>query len=254
MSVEIDLTNRTAMVTGGGSGIGRETAALLSRAGAAVAVADRDAAAAKETAELITTSGGRAIPVQVDIRDDEAARRAVATTVDEFGHLDILVNNAAAWTVKLFKDLTVTDYENDIGVCLVGTMVMTRAVYDVMREQRSGTVVNLISDAGRIGEPFLVAYGAAKAGVVGFTKGFAKEAARYGIRANAVSPGTTMTPGSAPVIDKWGGEDKLLATYPLRRLGEPIDQANAILFFCSEHSSWVTGQVLSVNGGYAMAD
>ena len=254
MAVLIDLEGQVAIVTGGGSGIGREAALLLARAGVRVAVADRDKVGADESVDLITGEGGQAIAVEVDVRDPEAAQAAVAATLAEFGQLDILVNNAAAWTIKLFKDLTPADYERDIGVSLIGTMIMTRAAYDVMREQGRGCVVNMISDSGRVGEPFMVAYGAAKAGVIGFTKGFAKEAARYGIRVNAVSPGTTKTPGAQPVIDQWGGEAKLLSAYPLGRLGEPIDQANAILFFCSEHSSWVTGQILSVSGGYTMAD
>ncbi|OJY46397.1 MAG: hypothetical protein BGP03_26785 [Pseudonocardia sp. 73-21] len=252
--MQIDLTGRVAMVTGGGSGIGRETSRLLARSGAAVGVADRDTAAAQGTVELITAAGGTAVALRVDVRDPAAAAAAVADTLAHLGRLDILVNNAAAWTIKLFKDLTLADYEHDIGVSLIGAMVMTRAAYDVMREQGDGRVVNLISDSGRVGEPFMVAYGAAKAGVIGFTKGFAKEAARYGIRCNAVSPGTTKTPGAQPVIDKWGGEEKLLAAYPIRRLGEPADQANAILFLCSDMSSWVTGQILSVSGGYTMAD
>lgn len=253
MAVSIDLSGRVAIVTGGGSGIGRETSLLLARAGASVAVGDKNKSTAQETAELITEAGGRAIGVEVDVTEPEAAAEAVESTVQAFGPVNILVNNAAAWTVGLFKDITKDDYANkDIGVSLIGTMVMTRAVFDVMRENGGGSVVNLISDSARVGEPFMVAYGAAKGGVISFTKGFAKEAARAKIRVNAVSPGTTKTPGANPIIDKWGGEEKLMAAYPLRRLGEPIDQANAILFFCSDMSSWVTGQVLSVNGGYAM--
>lgn len=253
MSVSIDLSGRVAIVTGGGSGIGRETSQLLARAGASVAVADKNKSAAQETAELITKAGGQAVGVEVDVTEPDAAAEAVENTVQAFGAVNILVNNAAAWTVGLFKDITKDEYVNkDIGVSLVGTMVMTRAVFDVMRENGGGSIVNLISDSARVGEPYMVAYGAAKGGVISFTKGFAKEAARSKIRVNAVSPGTTKTPGANPVIDKWGGEEKLMAAYPLRRLGEPIDQANAILFFCSDMSSWVTGQVLSVNGGYAM--
>jgi len=253
MSVSIDLSGRVAIVTGGGSGIGRETSQLLARAGASVAVADKNKSAAQETAELITKAGGQAVGVEVDVTEPGAAAEAVESTVQAFGAVNILVNNAAAWTVGLFKDITKDEYVNkDIGVSLVGTMVMTRAVFDVMRENGGGSIVNLISDSARVGEPYMVAYGAAKGGVISFTKGFAKEAARSKIRVNAVSPGTTKTPGANPVIDKWGGEEKLMAAYPLRRLGEPIDQANAILFFCSDMSSWVTGQVLSVNGGYAM--
>lgn len=254
MAVSIDLSGRVAMVTGGGSGIGRETSQLLAQAGAAVAVADLNKAAAQETAELITKAGGQAIGVEVDITEPEAAAEAVEATVQAFGGLHILVNNAAAWSVKLFKDITKEEYASkDVGVSLIGTMVMTRAAFDALRESGGGSVVNLISDSARVGEPYMVAYGAAKGGVISFTKGFAKEAARYKIRVNAVSPGTTKTPGANPVIDKWGGEEKLMAAYPLRRLGNPADQANAILFFASDLSSWVTGQVLSVSGGYTMA-
>lgn len=252
MGVEIDLAQRVAIVTGAGSGIGRETALLLARAGASVVAADINLASAEQTVGLIEAQGGTGMAASVDVRDPEQAAAVAAAAVDRFGRIDVLVNNAAAWTTALFRDQTYDNYMRDIGVTLIGTMVMTRAVYDVMREQRSGSVVNMISDGGRVGEAFLVPYGAAKAGVMGFTKGFAKEAGRYGIRCNAISPGTTKTPGAMELINKWGGEEKLLPAYPLGRLGEPIDQANGILFFASDLSSWVTGQILSVSGGYTM--
>jgi NAD(P)-dependent dehydrogenase (short-subunit alcohol dehydrogenase family) len=254
MGVEIDMTGRTALVTCGGSGIGRETCLLFARAGARVVAADLRLEAAVETVGLVEQGGGEGLAVEVDVQRPEQAQAAVGDAVERFGALDVLVNNAATWTIKLFKDQRYEDIVRDVNVTLVGTMVMTAAAYGPMRERRSGAVVNLISDSGRVGEPFLVPYGAAKAGVVGFTKGFAKEAGRYGIRCNAVSPGTTITPGSAGMIEEWGGEEKLLGAYPLRRLGQPIDQANAILFLASDLTSWVTGQVLSVSGGYSMAD
>ncbi len=254
MTVSIDLEGRTAIVTGGASGIGRETALHLARAGAQVCVADIHGKAAEEVSAEVRALGGESFAAEVDIRDFAVTTKTVASTVERFGRVDILVNSAAAWTVKPFDELTTDEYEHDIGVSLIGTMKMSRAAYDVMREQHRGAVVNLISDSGRVGERYLVAYGAAKAGVVGFTKGFALEAARYGIRVNAVSPGTTKTPGASPVIDHWGGGERIIKSYPLRRLGEPIDQANAILFLCSDMSDWVTGQVLSVNGGFSMPD
>ena len=252
MSVAIDLSGKVAIITGAGSGIGRETAGLLSRAGASVVVADINLDGAQETVRSIEAAGGAGMAVSVDVRDPEQAAAVVAGAEDRFGRIDVLVNNAGVATNALFRDQTYDDYMRDVGVTLIGTMVMTRAVYDVMRDQRSGAVVNLISDSGRVGEPFMVPYGAAKAGVVGFTKGFAKEAGRYGIRCNAISPGTTKTPAAIEFINKWGGEEKLIPAYPLGRLGEPIDQANGILFFASDLSSWVTGQILSVSGGYTM--
>lgn len=252
MSVEIDLSGKVAIVTGAGSGIGRETAGLLAKAGASVVAADINLDGAQETVASIEKAGGAGLPVRVDVQDPTQAAAAVSATLERFGRVDILVNDAAAWTNALFRDLTYENYMHDIHITLVGTMVMTRAVYDVMRDQRSGSVVNLISDSGRVGEPFLVSYGSAKAGVMGFTKGFAREAARYGIRCNGVSPGTTKTPGALDMINRWGGEERLLGSYPLGRLGEPIDQANAILFFASDLSAWVTGQILSVSGGYSM--
>jgi NAD(P)-dependent dehydrogenase (short-subunit alcohol dehydrogenase family) len=254
MTVSIDLEGRTAIVTGGASGIGRETALHLARAGAQLCVADIDSNGAEEVSAEVRALGGESFAAEVDIRDFAVTTKTVASTVERFGRVDILVNSAAAWTVKPFDELTTEECDRDIGVSLIGTMKMSRAVYDVMREQRRGAVVNLISDSGRVGERYLVAYGAAKAGVVGFTKGFALEAARYGIRVNAVSPGTTKTPGASPVIEHWGGDERIMKSYPLRRLGEPIDQANAILFLCSDMSDWVTGQVLSVNGGFTMPD
>lgn len=253
MSVTIDMSGKTALVTGGGSGIGRETSLLFARAGARVAIADLNHDAAEETASLVAAEGGEAVGLRVDVQDPALAGAVVATTLERFGSLDVLVNNAACWTIKKFEDQTHEDYMRDVNVTLIGTMVMTQAVYGAMREAKSGAVVNLISDSGRIGEQYLVPYGAAKAGVVGFTKGFAREAGAYGIRCNAVSPGTTLTPGSSEMIDEWGGEEKLKRAYPLRRLGRPIDQANAILFLASDLTSWVTGQIISVSGGYTMA-
>jgi NAD(P)-dependent dehydrogenase (short-subunit alcohol dehydrogenase family) len=255
MAITIDMSGTTAIVTGAAQGIGLETASYIAQAGGSVMLADRNGEAAEQAAAQLAEEGHDAAAVAVDIRDAEQARAAVAATVERFGGLDVLVNNAAVWTVDWFKNLTPDHYDKDIGVTLVGTMNMCRAALDPMvAGGKGGAVVNLISDSGRVGEPRLTAYSAAKAGVVGFTKAFAKESARYGIRANGVSPGTTHTPGGDAVLDTWGGEDKVTPFYPLGRLGEPSDIAYAILFLCSPLSTWVTGQVLSVNGGYAMPD
>lgn len=254
MSVGIEMGGKTALITGGARGIGFTTATLLAEAGARVVVADLNGDAAEEAAAKLAGAGHEAAAVSVDVSDPDQAKAAVDAAVERFGSLDALVNNAAAWTVKYFKKQDATDFNRDVGVTLFGTMNMCSAAYDPLSEAGGGAVVNLISDAGRVGEPGLVAYSAAKAGVVGFTKAFAKEGARYNVRCNGVSPGTTRTPGADEILDGWGGEEKIKHLYPLGRLGQPADIGNAILFLASPLTSWVTGQILSVNGGYSMPD
>ena len=224
MAVTIDMTGKVALITGAAQGIGYETAQLFGRAGAAVMVADLNGEAAERAATTLSADGIDAAATTVDVRDPDQSGAAVAATVERFGHLDVLVNNAAAWTVKFFAKQTVAEYNRDVDVCLLGTMNMCKAALEPMSGNGGGAIVNLISDAGRIGEPRLVAYSAAKAGVVGFTKALAKEAARFQIRVNGVSPGTTHTPGSDAVVAQWGGDEAVVPAYPLGRLGEPSDQ------------------------------
>ncbi len=252
MAVGIDLGGKVALITGAGRGIGRETAHLLAAAGGRIAVVDVAGDSAKAVSEEIAARGGQAIPVVADVTNPAEAGRMVEEALQAFGRLDILVNNAARWTVKLFKDLTPTDYDTDIGIALLGTLHSTRAAIEPLIRQGSGRIINVASDAGRVGEPFLTVYSAAKAGVIGFTKALAKELGRYNITVNAVAPGTTRTPGAQAFIEG-AGEEKMVKAYPLRRLGEPRDIAGAILFFASDLSGYVTGQVLSISGGYSTA-
>lgn len=251
MAVTVDLSGKSAIVTGGGRGIGRETALLLAQAGARLTIADLDEASAQSVAQEIRGKGGSAVAVRTDVTRAEDAQQMVKAALDAHGRLDILVNNAAVWTTKLFKDMTPDDYDRDLRVTLYGTLNASRAALDPMMEQKYGRIVNLISDAGRIGEPYLSVYSAAKGGVAAFTKALAKEVGRYNITVNGISPGVTQTPGAAGFIEQAGGEEKLARAYPLRRLAQPIDIANAILFFASDLSSYATGQIFSVSGGYS---
>ncbi len=253
MSISIDLSGRSAIVTGGGRGIGRETALLLARAGASLTIADLDTPSASAVAEEARALGVHAIGVGTDVTKWDDVQRMAQLALSAHHHVDILVNNAARWTIKLFKDFPPEEYDNDIRVTLYGAMYCSRAVLDGMITQRYGHIVNLISDAGRVGEPYLSVYSAAKAGVAGFTKALAKEVARYNITVNGVAPGTTNTPGAADFISTAGGEEKLAKAYPMRRLGQPMDIANAILFLASDMSSYMTGQIFSVSGGYSTA-
>jgi NAD(P)-dependent dehydrogenase (short-subunit alcohol dehydrogenase family) len=235
MTVAIDMSGKAALITGAAQGIGFETASLVCQAGGAVMIADINAQAAEEAAAKLSANGCEAASTVTDVRDPEQASAAVAATVERFGHLDVLVNNAAAWTVKFFKQQTIDDFNRDIGVTLLGTMNMCKAALDPMSSDGGGAIVNLISDAGRIGEPRLTSYSAAKAGVVGFTKAFAKEAARFSIRVNGVSPGTTHTPGGDEVLDGWGRRGEggpVLPPRPTRRglrpgLRDPVPELTA---------------------------
>lgn len=246
MSVQIELTGETALVTGGGSGIGRETSLLLARAGAEVLVLDLDEGAAKETAALIETAGGRAAGVVADVTDVEAVKAGLAGRANP----SIVVNNAFWAAPKPFLTGTVAEDERTLRVITLGTMVVARIVLPAMLEAGRGSIINVMSEAGRVGEPTMVAYSAAKAGVGGFTKALAKEIGPQGVRVNAVSPGTTKTPATAEHLTA-EMEAKMARAYPLRRLGEPEDIASAILYLASPMSSWVTGQILSVAGGYS---
>ena len=251
MAVTIDLSGKSAIVTGSGRGIGRETALLLARAGACLTIADMDEQSAQSVVEEIHAAGGKAVAARTDVTRAEDAQQMVRAALAAHGRVDILVNNAAVWTSKLFKDLTPQDYDKDIHVTLYGTLNCSRAVLDPMTEQKYGRIINLISDAGRVGEPYLTIYSASKGGVAAFTKALAKEVGRYNITVNGIAPGVTNTPGSAGFIAAAGGEEKLSKAYPLRRLGQPIDIANAILFVASDLASYMTGQIFSIDGGYS---
>lgn len=250
MPVAIDLSGKTAIVTGGGRGIGRETALLLAKAGACIMIADIDEKTAASTADEVRALGVAASSFRADITDSEQAKAMVRAALDAHGRVDILVNNAARWTTKLFKDMVPQDYDNDIKVTLYGAINCSRAVLDPMMQQKYGHIVNLISDAGRIGEAYLSIYSAAKGGVAAFTKALAKEVGRYNITVNGIAPGITNTPGAAGFIEGAGGEEKISKSYPLRRVAQPIDIANAILFLASDMSGYMTGQIFSVDGGY----
>jgi NAD(P)-dependent dehydrogenase (short-subunit alcohol dehydrogenase family) len=251
VTIHINLDADVALVTGAGSGIGEAIAVTLAEAGASVAVADLRTDAASRVGDAIIAKGGRAVAVAVDIADAAAVDRALATVREQVGPVSILVNNAAAWEIKLFADTTADEAARVVSVTLIGTMNLIRAALPDLIANR-GRIVNIASDSARTGEHSMSVYAAAKAGVIGLTKSVAKEVGRKGVTVNAVSPGTTATPGSSAFIDAVGGADKLARSYPLGRIGDPADIANAVLFFASPLASWITGQTLSVSGGFTM--
>ena len=224
-------------------------ARLLHAAGASVAVSDIDGAGAERVAQSLGTG---CVGYTLDVTDGAEVRRRASEIEASLGSVDILVNNAFTTTVGRFLDIDPDAVERTIDVVLLGGMNTSRAVLPGMVERGRGRIINVISDAGRTGEPGMAAYSAAKAGLAGFTKALAKEVGPSGITVNGVSPGATRTANTLKQLADMGvDEGALAAAYPLRRLGEPDDIASAILWLASPMAAWVTGQIVSVNGGYA---
>jgi 2-hydroxycyclohexanecarboxyl-CoA dehydrogenase len=251
------LDGRVAIVTGAGGGIGGATARRFAEEGAAVAVLDRDASTAAATTEGIDRAGGRALAIAADITDLDAVRDAVERIQGELGPIDILVNNAGWDVFKPFLDTVPDEWRRLIDINLVGVLNMHYAVLPGMVERGRGRVVNVASDAGRVGSSGEAVYAACKAGVLGLTKTLAREHARHGIALNAVCPGPTDTNLFAGFLEGAGNPEKLLAAFersvPMGRIGRPDDLPGAICFLASDDAAFVTGQTISVSGGLTMA-
>ena len=247
---------KTVIVTGGGGGIGGATCRSFAREGARVAVLDLNLGAAKETATSIRASGGTATAIGCDITDRASVDAGISATKAEFGPIDVLVNNAG-WDV--FRPFTKTEppqWDRLIAVNLVGALHMHHAVLPGMVARKSGRIVNISSDAARVGSSGEAVYAACKGGLVAFSKTIAREHARHGITVNVVCPGPTDTALFADYKEGAGNPEKLLEAFkrsiPLGRIGQPEDLPGAILFFASDDAAYVTGQVLSVSGGLTM--
>ena len=248
MTVSIDLSGKVALITGSASGIGREAALLFAKAGADIGVVDLAEEAANDVCDQIKASGQKAIPLITDVTKIDSVKASVDKALKEFGEIDILVNNTGYATTKSFMKIDPAEYDKDIFISLYGTLYFTNAVLPSMIERKYGKIVNTVSDAGRMGERTQPVYSAAKGGVAAFTRALAKDVGRHNITVNGVSPSFTKTSMTAHVLQMVKEED-LAKSYPLGRLGLPIDIANAMLFLSSDLSAWITGQVLSVNGG-----
>jgi 2-hydroxycyclohexanecarboxyl-CoA dehydrogenase len=256
-------TNRIAMVTGAGQGVGRQVALDLLTQGVATTIVVNDYVAERTeaVAEEIREAGGQAIAAPADVNDMNALKAIVADTAQSHGPISILVNNAGnSGNAGLTKDASrfwetePEDWSTWIDVNFFGVMKVTRAVLPGMVELGYGRIVTVVSDAGRIGEPQLVAYSGAKAGAAGFTRAIAKSVGRFGITANCVSLSATQTPtmaGLATLTDE--DRKKFLSNYAVKRFGEPQDASAAIVFLASESAGWITTQTLPVNGGYSAA-
>jgi NAD(P)-dependent dehydrogenase (short-subunit alcohol dehydrogenase family) len=249
--MDLGLRDKVAVVTGAGSGIGQAIALSLGREGARVVAADVHSAAATATATTVQSHGGTALGLPLDVTDYAQAQAVVQQVVQQLGRIDVLVNCAGAWRVNLFVDSQPADWAFEVNVCFMGVVNCTRAVLDPMIAQQRGKIVNIASDAGRVGEVRQAVYSGAKAAVIGFSKAVAKEVGRYNIHVNCVCPGFTKTPATTERLTPEMVE-RIVKFYPLRKLGEPEDVAKVVTFLASDGASHVTGQTLSVSGGYSM--
>ena len=253
--MDLKLRDKVVLVTGAGQGLGRAIALAFAGEGAHVAFHHHASAeGAEASAAEARALGVKAIAVGADLRKDDAVAAAVERVEGELGGIDVLVNNAAATQRKPFLESTSEDWAPQVDVTVTGTLRVTHAVAGRMATRRSGAIVNLMGDSGRVGESGLLVTATARASTAGLTKSLARELARYGIRANCVSIALVQTENLRAHA---GGADeermkKLVAQYPLRRLGRPEDVTAMVLLLASPLSSWTTGQVVSVNGGYAM--
>ena len=261
--MDLGHSGKVVLITGSGSGIGQHTAIAFAREGAKVAVNDISKDGIAETLRMIEAAGGEGMAAQCDITDTGAVAAMIAEVEKKWGRLDVLVNNAAVMTQHaLFLEKTPEQCDTEIKVTLYGTINCIRAALPGMIDRNYGKIVNIATDAARIGQEREAVYSAAKGGVISFTKSIAKEVGKNNINANVISPGATNSPMRNAILDKMRatmGEEKVAAreervrrVYPLRRIGEMEDVSNAILFVSSDCARQITGQVLSVNGGFAM--
>jgi 3-oxoacyl-[acyl-carrier protein] reductase len=246
------LTGATAVVTGAARGIGLAIAHRLGEHGATVVLVDRDADALATSADELAAAGVKAVAIAADVTDLESMRAVMHQACDLGGRVDIVVNNAGIARDGVIWRMDVEEYDAVLDVNLKGTWIGTKVAIETMREQApaGGSIVNISSIAGKAGNFGQTNYSAAKAGVVGLTKAAAKEAARRGVRVNAVQPGLVNTPMTAALSEQALAEK--LDQIPLARAGEPSEVADAVVFLASPMSSYVTGAVLEVTGGRYM--
>jgi 3-oxoacyl-[acyl-carrier protein] reductase len=244
------LTDKVALVTGASRGLGRAIALALAAEGASIAAVARSEDALKETLEAIRAGGGVAESFPLDVADEAAVETAIEKIIARFEHVDILVNNAGVTRDGLLMRMKSEDWDTVLDTNLKGAFLLTKPVGRLMIKQRAGRIINISSVIGLMGNAGQTNYAASKAGLIGFTKSVAREFASRGVTCNVVCPGfieTDMTKGLGEDLRK-----KLLEKIPLARLGQPEDVAGVVAFLCSPAASYMTGQILTVDGGMVM--
>ncbi len=262
--MDLGLSQKTVIVTGAGSNIGRGIALAFARESSNVVIADIDEPQARKTAVEVERMGAQALVVRTDVSNWEQVQAMAAQAAERFGAVDVLVNNVG-WTVeRLFVEKPRAEWEREVQLNLWSVINCTRAVLDGMIARKGGAIVSIGSDAGRMGEYREAVYAACKGGVISLTKTLAREVGRFGVRLNVVCPGATMPESSEEIgadsmwsaaLGDWNNPEmraRIAKAYPLRRVGRSTDIANAVVFLASDAASFVTGQTLSVSGGYTM--
>ncbi|MGH7325774.1 MAG: SDR family NAD(P)-dependent oxidoreductase [Candidatus Rokuibacteriota bacterium] len=263
--MDLSLAGKTVIVTGGGSNIGRAIALAFAGERAHVVIADIDEGQGGKVVAEAEALGAKALAVRTDVTRWPEVQALVRTTEERFGRADVLVNNVGWTRDALFMEKLREEWEKEVQLNLWGMINCTRAVLDGMVARRSGAIVSLGSDAGRIGEFREGVYAACKAGIMALSKSIAREVGKFGVRLNVVCPGMTMPAGDEEIgeFSMWQAQEnrawmtdemraRIAKVYPLRRIGRPADVTGAVLFLASDQAGFITGQTLSVSGGYTM--
>ena len=246
--MNLNLQDKVALITGAASGLGRRSAEIFVEEGVGLVLADRNPHRLRETAEDLRRQGGRVLDLAIDVRDYHECVQAVDSGLEHFGRLDILVNSAGVADHGLFAETDPESWMRQIDTNLRGVMNCCRAVSRIFMEKRSGKIISLASEAGKVGEKRIAVYSATKGGVIAFTKALSIELGRFSINVNAVCPGVTKTAMTSYLTSDQ--EREWSRHYPLGRLGIPDDIAPLIVFLASDRASWITGQAISINGGF----
>ena len=263
--MDLNLAGKTVIVTGAGSNIGRAIALAFARERSNVVVAEIDEGQGAKTAAEATGLGATAIAVSTDVTRWESVQAMVRAVEERFGRVDVLVNNVGWTRDALFVEKTRDEWEREVQINLWGMINCTRAVLDGMIARKGGAIVSMGSDAGRMGEFREGVYGACKAGVIALSKSIAREVGKFGIRLNVVCPGMTMPRSDDDIgeLSMWNAQEnrawrtpemqaRIAKAYPLRRVATPDDVTGAVVFLASDAASFITGQTVSVSGGYTM--